>query len=77
MDNAHLEMLAKTMDKLVDDRRKFAIKLAGPGEPEERERWRPMFIQIQHTIEAVKRAMADERRLSLEASEEPETIRAA
>jgi len=64
MGKDHLEVLSKAMAKLIDDRRAFAAKLAGPGEPEERERWRPMFIQIQETIEAMDRAIKDELQLS-------------
>ncbi len=63
MDNDPLEVLSKTLAKLIEDRRTFAAKLAGPGEPEERERWRPMFVQIQQTIDAVEKAIKDEQKM--------------
>jgi hypothetical protein len=58
------EVLAKARAKLVEDRRIYAGKLAGKGESEELERWRPIFVQIQETIEAVDRALLDERKLA-------------
>lgn len=60
MPSEHAKTLAKTRAKLIEDRRKYAIKLCGEGQPEEFERWRPIFVQIQETIEAVDRALADE-----------------
>jgi len=56
----HARVLARTRAKLVQDRRTYAAKLCGEGQPEEFERWRPIFVQIQETIEAVDRALADE-----------------
>lgn len=60
MPSEHAKVLVKTRAKLVEDRRKYAAKLSGEGQPEEFERWRPIFVQIQETIEAVDRALADE-----------------
>jgi len=60
MTSEHAKVLARTRAKLVEDRRTYAAKLCGEGQPEEFERWRPIFVQIQDTIEAVDRALADE-----------------
>jgi len=56
----HARVLTRTRAKLVEDRRTYAAKLCSEGQPEEFERWRPIFVQIQDTIEAVDRALADE-----------------
>lgn len=64
MDEDHIGVLSKALEQLIEDRRTYAAKLASQSQPEERERWRPMFVQIQEAIKAVEFAIEDEKRLS-------------
>ena len=63
MTDDHLDVLSRALAQLIDDRRIYAAKLASQSQPEERERWRPMFVQIQDAIRAVEAAIEDEKKL--------------
>lgn len=66
MSNEHITLLTRTRAKLVEDRRAYAARLAGHGEREEMERWRRILVDIQNTITAVDKAIADEAKLGPE-----------
>ena len=59
--SGRLEALRKTRGRMVDGRDAFARTLAAPFDRDKAERARTKFIEIQALIDAIDRAIADER----------------
>jgi hypothetical protein len=60
MAEQYVEQLAAARERVVADRRGLAAEVAGPYERGRHEQWRRM-IEIQDTIDAIDRAITDER----------------
>lgn len=63
-ENEHVENLIAARDKEVADRRDVAGKLAEKHQRGHAEDMREAIILIQNAIEAIDRAIADERRVA-------------
>src|SRR5271166_4886750 len=62
MAEQYVEQLAAARERVVADRRGLAAEVAGPYERGRHEQWRRM-IEIQDTIDAIDRAITDERNI--------------
>lgn len=60
MSEEHANNLKKARAQLIEQRRAFAKVLAGPYDRGKTEQAREKFLDIQATIEAIDRAVADE-----------------
>jgi hypothetical protein len=60
----HIEALEELRRRTVEQRRKIVKDLAAPKEHGGAQDLREMLIRIQTTLEAVDRALEDERRLA-------------
>jgi hypothetical protein len=60
MAEQYVEQLAAARERVVADRRGLAIELARPYERGRHEQWR-RIIEIHDTIDAIDRAITDER----------------
>jgi hypothetical protein len=59
-----LDVLIKARERMIEDRDPFAKVLAGPLDRERSERARAKFVELQVLIEALDRAIEDEKRAS-------------
>ncbi len=63
-ENEHTKKLAAARGKLVDERRTVADALGKPYKKGHTENMRAAFVLVQNSIEAVDRALADERNMA-------------
>jgi len=63
-DSEHLKKLTDARDRVVAERRQIADALAREYKRGHSVEMRERFISIQNTIEAIDRAIADERRIT-------------
>jgi hypothetical protein len=61
MAEEHVKQLNAARERLVADRRNLAVALAEPYKKGHSENMRDAFIAVQATIEAIDRALVDER----------------
>jgi hypothetical protein len=61
MTEVYIERLAAARERLAADRRAIAAELAKPYDLGKTEEWRKSFVEIQTTIDAIDRAVSDER----------------
>src|SRR5262245_3339864 len=61
MSEQYATLLKKARERLVEDRRAFAKIIAAPFEREKTVDARARFVELQATIEAIDRAIEDER----------------
>lgn len=63
-DSEHLKKLTAARDRVVTERRQIVVALALEYKSGHTGETRERFISIQSTIEAIDRAIADERRIA-------------
>jgi hypothetical protein len=61
MSEQHAALLKKARERLIEDRRDLAKTIAAPFEREKTRDAREKFVDIQRVIEAVDRALQDEK----------------
>jgi len=61
MPEEHVKQLVAARERLLADRRGLTEVLAKPYERGKTERWQERFVTVQATIEAIDRALQDER----------------
>jgi hypothetical protein len=61
MSEQHAALLEKARERLIEDRRDLAKTIAAPFEREKTRDAREKFVDIQRVIEAVDRALQDEK----------------
>jgi hypothetical protein len=61
---AEVEALEKARQQMVKARDQLAQKLGQPYQRTQTEDWRAQFREVQATIEAIDRAIADEKRFA-------------
>jgi hypothetical protein len=63
-ENEHVKNLSAARERLIAERRALAGELAKPFERLKTSESREKFIAIQHVIESIDRALADEKRIA-------------
>jgi hypothetical protein len=64
MTEVYVERLAAARERLAADRCAIAAELAKPYDRGKTEEWRKSFVEIQTTIDAIDRAVSDERHIA-------------
>jgi hypothetical protein len=68
MAEVYIDQLAVARDRLLAERREIVAAVAKATEAREAEEWRQGFMNVQAAIEAIDRALQDERRQIVEKS---------
>jgi hypothetical protein len=74
-DNEHIKNLIAARDKEVTDRRDVAAAMAAQHQRGHAEDMREAIILIQNAIEAIDRAIADERRTNVPTETKRKSVR--